>query len=101
VIVVERGTQVADREIQKRAVLHRKNSLFYKTDNGARTGDLYMSAIHTCDLNGVDPFDYLTQLQRHAKEVRAHPEQWLPWNYRRALKRLPDPQVASPGPPLN
>jgi transposase len=85
----------------KMAILHRKNSLFYKTDNGAGVGDLYMSIIHTCNLNGADPFNYLTQLQRHAKEVRAHPERWLPWNYRRALKRLPDPQVASPGPPLN
>ena len=73
----------------KMAILHRKNSLFYKTDNGARTGDLYMSVIHTCDLNAVDPFDYLTQLQRHAKEVRAHPERWLPWTYRRITARPP------------
>jgi len=73
----------------KKAILHRKNSLFYKTDNGARTGDLYMSVIHTCDLNSVDPFDYITQLQRHAKEVRAHPEQWLPWTYRPTITRSP------------
>lgn len=26
----------------KKAILHRKNSLFYKTRNGARVGDLYM-----------------------------------------------------------
>lgn len=73
----------------KKAILHRKNSLFYKTDNGARVGDVYMSLIHTCDLNGVDPFDYLTQLQRHAKKVRAHPEQWMPWNYRQTIARAP------------
>lgn len=73
----------------KKAILHRKNSLFYKTDNGARIGDVYMSLIHTCDLNGVDPFDYLTRLQRHAKEVRAHPEQWLPWTYQRTIARSP------------
>jgi hypothetical protein len=24
--------------------------------------------IHTCELNGADPFDYLNQLQRHAEE---------------------------------
>jgi transposase len=81
----------------KKAILHRKNSLFYKTDNGARSGDLYMSLIHTCDLNGVDPFDYLTQLQRHAKEVRTHPGQWLPWTYHRVLSRLP-PGRADPPP---
>lgn len=73
----------------KKAIQHRKNSLFYKTDNGARVGDVYMSLIHTCELNGVDPFDYLTQLQRHTKEVRAHPEKWMLWNYRRALPRPP------------
>ena len=37
-------------------------SLFYKTLNGADVGDLYMSLIHTCDLNDVNPFDYLTEL---------------------------------------
>ena len=73
----------------KMAILHRKNSLFYKTDNGAGVGDLYMSLIHTCQLNGADPFDYLTELQRHPKEVRAHPDQWLPWNYRRLTTRPP------------
>lgn len=73
----------------KKAILHRKNSLFYKTDDGARIGDVYMSLIHTCDLNGVDPFDYLTQLQRHAKEVRTHPQRWLPWTYRRNPARPP------------
>lgn len=68
----------------KKAILHRKNSLFFKTANGARVGDLYMSLIHTCELNGVDPFDYLTTLQRHAKEVRRRPDQWMPWNYPKA-----------------
>ena len=38
--------------------LHRKNSLFYKTENGAAVGDLFMSLIHTAELNKVDPFDY-------------------------------------------
>ena len=43
----------------KKAVLHRKNSLFYRTENGARVGDIYMSVIYTCQLNGVNPFEYL------------------------------------------
>jgi hypothetical protein len=34
----------------KMAILHRKNSLGYKTQNGARLGDLFMSLIHTCRL---------------------------------------------------
>jgi transposase len=40
----------------KKAILHRKNSLFYKTENGARVGDLFMSLIHTCELCGANPF---------------------------------------------
>jgi len=71
----------------KKAILHRKNAYFYKTENGARVGDLYMSLIHTCELNGQNPFDYLTELQKHAKEVAAHPECWMPWNYRETLGR--------------
>ena len=69
----------------KMAILHRKNSLSYKTLNGARLGDMFMSLIHTCRHSAVNPFDYLTQLQRHAKEVIKNPLQWLPWNYTQAL----------------
>ena len=43
----------------KRAILHRKNSMSYKTLRGARVGDIFMSLIHTCQLNRVNPFDYL------------------------------------------
>jgi transposase len=68
----------------KKAILHRKNALFYKTQNGARVGDLFMSLIYTCLLNEANPFDYLTQLQRHADELAASPEVWMPWNYRAA-----------------
>jgi len=72
----------------KKAILHRKNSLFYKTRNGARMGDLFMSLIHTCELNGVNAFDYLTELQRHAGEVKRNPAEWMPWSYRATLVRV-------------
>ena len=65
----------------KKAILHRKNALFYKTENGARVGDLFMSLIHTCNLAGVNTFDYLTELHKHAVDLAQHPEKWLPWNY--------------------
>jgi hypothetical protein len=73
----------------KKAILHRKNSLFYRSQNGALTGDLYMSLIHTCELNKANPFDYLTELQNHRAEVAAHPEGWMPWNYRETLGNSP------------
>ncbi len=69
----------------KKAILHRKNALFFKTQNGARVGDLFMSLIYTCQLNEVNPFDYLTQLQRHADQLAARPQHWLPWNYHETL----------------
>ena len=69
----------------KKAILHRKNAYFYKTPNGARVGDLFMSLIHTCELNGVNPFDYLTGLQKHANELSSDPDSWMPWNYRDTL----------------
>ena len=71
----------------KRAILHRKNSLFYKTEKGAEVGDLFMSLIHTCELCGANPFDYLTQLQRHAGELAETPSLWMPWNYLDTLQR--------------
>ncbi|MGA7314005.1 MAG: transposase, partial [Silvibacterium sp.] len=71
----------------KRAVLHRKNALFYRTLNGAQVGDLFMSLIHTCQLCGANSFDYLIELQRHAQELAARPTEWMPWNYRETLAR--------------
>jgi transposase len=68
----------------KKAILNRKNALFYKTLNGAAVGDLFMSLIHTCELNGANPFDYLTELQQHAEELKRSPSEWMPWNYREA-----------------
>jgi len=69
----------------KKAILHRKNAYYYKTENGARVGDLFMSLIHTCELNAINPFDYLTELQQHAAAVAQCPDNWLPWNYHQAL----------------
>jgi transposase len=53
----------------KRAVLHRKNALYYRSLNGADVGDLFMSLIHTCELCGANSFEYLAELQRHAAEL--------------------------------
>jgi len=74
--------------ILKRAILHRKNSYFYKTENGAQVGDLFMSLIHTCQLHAVNAFAYLTELQQHAQELAAHPSEWMPWNYRHRLESV-------------
>jgi len=69
----------------KKSILHRKNALFYKTCHGAHVGDVFMSLIHTCELCGANPFDYLTELKRHSGELRAAPQNWMPWNYRQTF----------------
>ncbi len=49
-----------------------------------------MSLIHTCELSGANPFDYLTQLQKHAGVVSLDPREWMPWNYRETLDGIHD-----------
>jgi transposase len=71
----------------KMAIRHRRNSLFFKTQNGAHVGDVYMSLIHTARLCGADPFDYLVAIDLHRDKVAACPSNWLPWNYRDSLAR--------------
>jgi hypothetical protein len=71
----------------KKTILPRKNSLVYKNENGARASDLYMSPIHSAESCGANPFDYLTELQRHAGETAAGPSEWMPWNYHETLER--------------
>jgi transposase len=44
-----------------------------------------MSLIHTCELGAVNPFAYLTTLQRHTDAMAANPGAWPPWNYQEAL----------------
>lgn len=65
----------------RKAVVLRKNSLFYKTENGANTGSVLSSVIETCYINNINPFDYLITIMNNKKEVRAKSELWLPWNY--------------------
>jgi transposase len=51
-------------------------------------GDILMSIIHTCRLCDANPFDYLTEIQRHSRQVRDAAEQWMPWNYEKAVESL-------------
>ena len=39
---------------------------------------MFMSLIHTCNLGKVNPFDYLTALQKNSSEVFKNPRNWLP-----------------------
>ncbi|MBF0301055.1 MAG: hypothetical protein HQK51_20270 [Oligoflexia bacterium] len=63
------------------AVINRKNYLFYKTEIGALVGDIIMSIIQTCSDANINIFDYLVWLQKNKKDLNAHPEKYLPWNF--------------------
>ncbi|RDH46293.1 IS66 family transposase [Zooshikella ganghwensis] len=76
----------------KLAIRVRNNSLFYKTLNGGHVGSVLMSVIHTALHNGINPIDYLTDLQIHAQDVKQSPKQWLPWCYQETLNSMNNPQ---------
>jgi transposase len=71
----------------KMAIRHRNNSLFYRSQRGARVGDIYMALIYTAELHGQNPFEYLVALFVHSADVAADPAAWLPWTFRATLAR--------------
>jgi len=72
----------------KVVVLNRKNSLFYKTENGAAISDILLSVIETCRINGVSAFDYMSHVLKSERGARSEPINWLPWNYKRESDRM-------------
>jgi len=70
----------AERAIKSK-VLIRKNSYFYKSTWGAFVGDILLGTIKTCELNKINPFDYLMAIQANVEKVEEGPDSWLPWNY--------------------
>jgi transposase len=71
----------------RRSGLHRRNSLFYRNEVGAWIGDVIMSIGATCASHSVNPITYLTEVVRNAPQVRANPDQWLPWTYQASRSR--------------
>jgi hypothetical protein len=60
---------------------------------------MFTSLIHTAELHGENPFDYLTALQRNARAVADNPAQWLPWTYRATLDRSTERTALTSGRP--
>jgi hypothetical protein len=65
----------------------RQISLFYRSQRGARVGDIYMALIYTAELHRENPFEYLVALFVHSADVAADPAAWLPWTFRATLAR--------------
>jgi len=78
------GVKIDNNRIEamlKIIVRDRKNAMFHKTLLGATIGDVITSVIATGSEAGINVFDYFTTLQREKAQVKAHPENYLPWNY--------------------
>lgn len=65
----------------KKAILHRKNALFYKSERGAHVGDVFMTLIHTAELANVNVLGYLTAILKNSMDAQKDPGLWMPWNY--------------------
>jgi len=50
-------------------------------------GDIFTSLIHSCALNGEQPFEHMVEVLRHHEKAAEAPAEWMPWNYREALSR--------------
>jgi len=50
---------------------------------------MFMSLIHTCNLSGINPFKYLTALQKYFARAAKQPESWMPWNYEKSIQATP------------
>src|SRR6266704_746108 len=75
-------------QILRRVAHFRNGSLYYRTLEGAKVGDTWMSVIRTAEKAGVNVFDYLVALIEHPNEVMANPKAWLPWTYVETLAAL-------------
>jgi hypothetical protein len=70
----------------KKAILHRKNSLYYRTSRGAQVGDIFMSIIYTCELLNVNALHYMSSIIDNYRSVEEQSEDWMPWNYKENLQ---------------
>ncbi len=62
----------------KKAILHRKNSMFYKTKNGARVGDLYRACPKTVKYRKINPQENLTETVLPGSEAKRRAAHYFP-----------------------
>jgi len=57
--------------------------------NHRQTG--FVGWLHTTELAGGNPFEYLVALLENPKAVAGNPIDWMPWNYAATLGQLTAP----------
>lgn len=66
----------------KKAIIHRKNSLFYRTEMGALVGDTIMSVGFTGLEHGVQIYNWFETMLINHTDVFMNPDKYLPWNFK-------------------
>jgi hypothetical protein len=77
----------------KSIILHRKNSLFFKTQIGAAVADILTTILFTAKSNGINSVDYLRDLLLHQNHWKQNQKEWLPWNYLETINKLKNSPV--------
>ena len=80
---------IAER-ILKIPIRVRKNSMFYKTLSSAKLASYVQSLLYSAAHNDINPFEYMKTVLTHKDIVAESPDNWLPWNYKKALQDLED-----------
>jgi transposase len=81
----------------------RESGRFFRNAIGAGVADAVLTNGGTAQAARVNLFDYFVAVQRHAADVREHPEEWVPWRYEARLAQITGPPAdALPtGPPAH
>jgi len=72
---------------------------FFRNAIGAGVADAVLTVGATAQAAHVNLFDYFVAAQRHAADVREHPEQWVPWQL--AQLTGPPADATECGPPAD
>jgi hypothetical protein len=75
-------------QLIKSVALIRKNAMFFMSLTGARNADKILTVGITAGMAGANLYDYFVCLQRHANEVKARPQDFLPWTYQKSAQEL-------------
>jgi len=77
----------------------RETSHSFRNAIGAGVADVILTVGGTAMASGINLFHYFVAAQRHADDVRANPQEWVPWRYQARLAHLTGSDPPATGPP--
>lgn len=79
-------TNIVERAL-KLVIQVRKSSMFYKSLSSAAFASYVQSALYSAAQNEINPCDYMAALIENEQAVIQNPQKWLPWHYKKTLKK--------------